>query len=263
MMAAAVLAQQLEGIRDLALNYGKHLNGDSSTQSNSLYKLISDFKVPKSWFIHFYIVGILCNMACLLYNGNNRLSFVQSLFMLHLVRRVIECYAFQINSGQASSGRRSQMLIIHYFIGISFYMVTSLVFQTRSYGTSSTTFLNVIALILFTGGQFIQFQAHSHLASLQKYTVPMKSWFKYSSNPHYLAEIMIFTAFLLFFQFDACVIACMVWVVVNLSILADSTHQLYLKMSKSLDSSERNIVHSRGALFVRIKMSEWFSKDFQ
>ena len=62
---------------------------------------------------------------------------------------------------------------------------------------------------------------------LSSYSIPYGSWFQYVASPHYFAEILIYTSFLImdFHQITRwCVWA---WVVVNLAITARQTWYWY------------------------------------
>ncbi len=93
-----------------------------------------------------------------------------------------------------------------------------------------------LCLALFLFGNVMQFQSHRALASLRKgkapgggkYSVPQGTWFRYCSNPHYLAEILLYTGFITLstgWDQDTCLLMTMV--VMNLGLSAGMTHQWY------------------------------------
>ena len=93
---------------------------------------------------------------------------------------------------------------------------------------------------LFCFGNVMQYQSHQMLASLRKpkdeaeeggkarYKIPTGIWFTYVSNPHYLAEVILYVAFIsLAASWSKDTIHLMSMVVMNLLLSALLTHRWY------------------------------------
>lgn len=116
------------------LCYGKTL--DCANYRGKFGWPIFYLRVPKKWFIHFYIISILSTCFwtvelcfCRLYNKCSWIAYfsdgktqslcevyISLLFMgLHGIRRFYECFAIQKHSD-------SQMWIGHYLLGLTYYL---------------------------------------------------------------------------------------------------------------------------------------------
>ena len=60
-----------------------------------------------------------------------------------------------------------------------------------------------------------------------KYEIPRGLWFKYCCCPHYTAEILIYVSFI-FFRLDYDMMALLLWVIMNLSVVGKDTLKWYL-----------------------------------
>jgi len=73
------------------------------------------------------------------------------------------------------------------------------------------------------------------------YSVPYGDWFRHVSSPHYLAEILIYAAFVIVSE-TATQILCFVWVASNLCITAHKTHRWYLSHFSSYAQLKRKAI---------------------
>jgi 3-oxo-5-alpha-steroid 4-dehydrogenase 3 len=86
----------------------------------------STFKVPHSWFGHFYAVSVATSIACAglfhdrLDAPNGLCAF---LMLVQGCRRLLECLSY-------SGSGTSRMWIGHYAIGLAFYVVTNIAIWT-------------------------------------------------------------------------------------------------------------------------------------
>ena len=225
-----------------------------TTSSQAWVMKVIDICVPKRWFLHFYVIGLSFNcivLYCILppssffllpsssispisstpqSNGNDdqQLCVVNlsslillGLMVLQTLRRTIECLFI-------SKFTDGSMHVIHYLVGVSFYIVVALsivkpsivlkagcglIFKAEDNSQIATTaIINddvttpaiYLLIIVYFYVSWIQFQSHFILASLRdssnptlaaRYAVPTGGWFDWVSSPHYLAEIVIYSLF--------------------------------------------------------------------
>jgi len=111
-------------------------------------------------------------------------------------------------------------------------------------GTVKGTDIALLALFFF--GNVMQYQSHAMLASLRSkggrgsgegkrtYKIPKGFWFTYCSNPHYLAEIVLYLAFItLSNSWSQSTVILMTMVVMNLTLSATMTHKYYKEKFKT------------------------------
>jgi len=144
----------------------------------------------------------------------------------------------------------------------------SLRFLSRKTCEMSTTFLALFAktmkrrdlvwIAVFFFGNLVQYQTHVMLASLRKtrrakeeeeeeeepsqgrYKIPRGIWFKYCSNPHYLAEVILYIGFItLSNNWHRGTALLMTMVVMNLLLSATMTHDYYKRVFKDAYPSQR------------------------
>ena len=196
--------------------------------------------VPKRWFAHFYVAGFGINSLILLlkYPG----SVVSLLYQLHLGRRVFESFYIERHSN-------AKMLLAHYLIGITFYFVTT--FNLVVSPVNEDVIYLLIGIAFFMAGQWIQHDAHQTLAALrssetaQEYALPMRSWFQHSSSPHYFAEMLIYAGICMS-TWNLGTFLCLIWVVINLGIMAHRSHTYYLQTFT--DPKSQKLLRKRAVL---------------
>lgn len=164
---------------------------------------LSHASVPQSWFLHFYVIGAICNalaaaacLAAVSRSSNTKQSgdlsrslLVLAAFQVHLVRRAVETAAVMRYPPSA------RMHVIAYAFGLAYYIVMPLSLlptgQFRGIAAAATAMGSVVArpshavaalaaaltaapavarlgLVLFGIGNTIQFHSHHLLARLQK-----------------------------------------------------------------------------------------------
>lgn len=254
----------IPSLSDAAMRVGK-FKDKNNDEDNSKYKrdlgpgilVILSFylfkNVPKKWFGHFYITALFCTalsgLAHVLIFGHIRSPTILSLFFLHISRRIFESYQVEAHSN-------ATMILAHYIAGLSFYFVTSISITFIS--SEQIEPLSFFWITMFLIGQVIQFHSHSVLALLRKnsqnvsssaYLFPRDGPFRYSSNPHYAAEILIYFS-LLTLSRSWSSLFCFCWVTFNLSILGYKNHAWYGKTF--LDDESQQLLRKRSILFPYI-----------
>lgn len=139
---SAILARCVPLLRSSVLAYGK-LHSIAAKPTNSIASQLAQWTVPKSWFAHFYVIGLLSALYCfaeiaflLVWNGygpvlyclrvwdvpqaSYHISVLESLVALalltiHLARRVYESFYIERPSLEA------RMHVSHYIAGVGFY----------------------------------------------------------------------------------------------------------------------------------------------
>lgn len=96
---------------------------------------------------------------------------------------------------------------------------------------SMKTFISVPVFIIASG---IQHDCHEYLASLEKYTLPEKQWFRLIVCPHYTSECFLYLAIAIVSApdgqvFNGTVLAGLAFVVSNLAVTAGSTRKWYIE----------------------------------
>lgn len=227
---AILTARLLSPLRQRFLAYGartQHTTHETAERverlkinpdSSKVLDNIASIHVPHSWFTHFYIVSVASSclwMWSLSSSSNaplvdrhdstpyprqsNQSAFVcVTLMLIQGIRRFLEC----TNVFQPSNSR---MWIGHYAFGLAFYLFTNTAVWVESMNSTSveeTAFSSESSLLLsprtylglasFAVASAVQFQAHSYLANLRKYTLPTQGLFSYLIAPHYTAECVIY-----------------------------------------------------------------------
>ncbi|KAI1124360.1 hypothetical protein F5Y10DRAFT_31729 [Nemania abortiva] len=194
---------------------------DDST-TGSLFRFISCLtsvgKVPHSWFIHFYILSVFCtvfwaiqfttrgtllelitNSQCSKSTSSmttSQIVLVWFFMGLQAVRRLYE-YLVVLRPSP------SRMWIIHWLLGNTFYLCTSVsiwvegsmsiqCFGGNCPGIQVPPLKSVIASFVFLTAWFMQYRCHRYLAGLKKYSLPDDGLFRYLVCPHYTCECMLY-----------------------------------------------------------------------
>jgi 3-oxo-5-alpha-steroid 4-dehydrogenase 3 len=260
----SICAKQLPELQASVLSYGKlNLHNDKKPKTSWASQL-SKLTVPKHYFNHFYVVGLLFALICIVelisfdiyhkplfliwllqhydtIKGTHHLDKQTcivglTLMTLHLTRRIYESFWIERPSKTAT------MHISHYLVGIGFY--GAIVFGTwlegfSSFGTTGSSeplhfFTTLLAITLFFYASYHQYNCHVILASLRKednnerYTIPRGDWFEWIVSPHYFADILVYLSLCILYQFKNYILICgLVWTIINLSITANETQSWY------------------------------------
>ena len=173
--------------------------------------------VPKKWFSHFYIYGIVATWLL-----TPVLSSGRYWLLTHLWRRLLE----QVVLFPCSE--TSRMHLSAYLYGFLFYTAVALTVPMQP----SFPFLLV-------AGNIIQFFSHHALfmnrwmrrAEDVKKSPPESFWFKYMHCPHYFAEMLIYAGLVSFSQLSSQL--CLLFVCVSLSVNWRNHSQFYKTNSNS------------------------------
>ncbi|KAI1623453.1 3-oxo-5alpha-steroid 4-dehydrogenase [Exophiala viscosa] len=245
-------------LRDRFLPYGArdvtaHRAGQFAKQpawSVQVLDYAATWKVPHSWFIHFYIVSVTASTMglCFFYPSNSidrpdTTTICGTLMLVQGIRRLLECFFLTKPS-------QSRMWIGHYAIGVAFYIATNIAIWTARPDERELDFnrvsgrkvlagglwtFNVLAYVfLFFYASWMQNLFHRHLAGLRKYTLPDIGMFRTIIAPHYTAECAIYLS-LAFCRdahqgglVDLTLFCALIFVVVNLGVTADGTREWML-----------------------------------
>jgi hypothetical protein len=202
-----------------------YLFGKLKNENKNKMKIFSD--IPKSYFLHFYLLGLLINISLVIFSRSA--SFLFIIFICHMFRRLYEClYIHQF-------GSNSTMSFIHYLIGLIHYPFVGLTILIDSkYSDQYHSLFNYgFALLLFLTASYIQYQVHLTLGKTQRtekehYPIPNGYWaFEYFSCPNYIAEIFLYISFLLISHRTSSFMSLVIWVIVNQCLSALLTQRWY------------------------------------
>ncbi|RKF60586.1 Polyprenol reductase [Erysiphe neolycopersici] len=234
-----------------------------STTTNLLSQAAS-FRVPHSWFTHYYIASVLSSYFWLyqiitygtVVRFLKSLSTTQSLnissmsinqvFLTWLLmaiqgsRRLMESLTLMKSSSQ------SQMWAGIWIIGIIFYIIMGIAVWIEGISQldhqilyeefpslfSGFTLKSFIALGIFLLASTLQNICHRHLFHLQKYSLPNHLLFRWITCPHYTCECLIYLSLALISApqgkvFNSTVLTGLIFVLSNLAITADGTLKWY------------------------------------
>ena len=237
---------RLDGRRD-----NEHVKYKASP-SQGLFRFIESLVVPKRFFWHFYVVGLLALGACVWLSPSHKHDYqtlvLVMMIAIHLSRRWLECLL--VHAWRAES----RMHLAGYCLGLLHYLLLPFVFcnvgschdNDHAFDIAGTTAIAVslVALLLNVWAQYQQHRHHVLLASLRRAPAtntttssrsvsspysgpPRQAWFHFVACPHYLAEILIYASLVLA-QPTTRSLALLVWVAVNLTVSARSNHAWYL-----------------------------------
>ena len=244
----------------------KQLISSSARSDSQPISLLLDhlaaYRVPHSWFKHFYIISVLSSLfwAHQTLNHGAILQTVSShsstsnapltpsmtwsqirltwtLMLIQGLRRLFETIRF------AKPTSTSTMWIGHYALGLGFYVlitpalcVEGLPALPGSLDDRRPSDIGVsfrpVALLLFVLASLVQFAAHAHLASLTHYVLPNHPLFRHVIAPHYTAEIVIYSSLAVVAAPEGCLVnwtvaAATLFVAVNLGVTARGTKEWY------------------------------------
>lgn len=263
----SICAQQLHELQASVLAYGKlNLHNNKKPATRWAHHL-SKWTVPKHYFSHFYVVGLMTAALCIvelvsLSKSNTSLFIMQLLdrydsrigthhvsreqcvlglwlFTLHLTRRVYESFWVEKPSKTAT------MHVSHYLIGVGFYgaMVLGTWLEGASNVESSLsqqqdTYFNMTslaAIALFLYASYHQYKCHAILSMLRQskdqassYSIPRGDWFEILVTPHYFADILVYLSLNILYRFQNYILICgLLWTIVNLSVVSGETQRWY------------------------------------
>lgn len=172
--------------------------------------------MPKAWFTHFYVVGVVVNTAVVVHGVASSSSLplptakpafvvlpASALFQLHLLRRLYECLAVHKFSSTA------KMPLLVYAGGVGHYVLAPLSFV--AWGSHRGMHMPSVvaaatAVLLFLAANVVQHWCHVHLAQLRApstrtasgaaatYVMPTWGPFRALCTPHYTCEVCIYAS---------------------------------------------------------------------
>lgn len=222
---------------------------ETSSGLGAWFGMLKRLMVPKQLFAVLYLYGFVVavtvqvvvriNPYPSIFTAWEHRGLALTLWAMHLLRRLLEC-VYITNYG------RSEMHIFGFIVGIAHYtMVPVSLFCVNSKDTALSatgrSLILFIAVLFFVLANFYQFKFHFILYRLkatclsrggQPYALPEESCFKLVSCPHYTAEIAIYMSLCLMAApaMSAAMSALLLWVVSNLSVVADRQHLFYSTM---------------------------------
>ena len=167
-------------------------------------------------------------------------GLVFCLFFLHSVRRFSEHLVF-MKSDQ-------RMHVLHYLVGISFYMITPIALQLEKSTNKNSFFIEFSALMIFIYSSFSQYRCHRILSEMKlsmngssTYRLPREGIFDFVDSPHYFYEILIYFSFYILKR-DSLSLLILVFVSVNLMFSALDTSAFYRKNFKEYRGYRKTLV---------------------
>ncbi|XP_074642957.1 polyprenal reductase-like [Tubulanus polymorphus] len=247
--------------QDLFL-YGK-IKDKAKGRNGNRETFIKIIEVPKRWFLHMYIAGVVVNgvllsalistfvgypifdwLQILPRKRIISLDYTTALLMLICIfiqvsRRTIECLFLHVFS------KSGTMNVIHYLLGITLYTLlgVSVLVETpvpKAFPEFRINIYHVVGVSMFLWSSWQHYSAHSILASLrinpkgkiltEKHLMPRGGWFDRVSCPHYLMEILTYISFGVIQSFaNHTFCSIILFVVVNQVVASYITHMWYLK----------------------------------
>ncbi|XP_065830207.1 uncharacterized protein [Oscarella lobularis] len=249
---------QFEIIRNVH-EYGK-LYHVVQSKEKTVASYLSRLRVPKSWFSHFYAFAILTFVGILLetryhvivpfppppptssplllsnwfgHLTSSEVSLCLVLMLIQVTRRFYETVYISIFSPKA------KIHIAAYLVGIAHYQGIGLSLALESYAAKPSIFdlkwFQWAAVLLFIWASYHQHATFRILASLRRnssdatgYYIPTGDWFRYVSCPHYLAELLIYTALITIARGSSIVLWLVYgFVLANQTLCAMQSHAWY------------------------------------
>lgn len=208
-----------------------------SSHGKTFESISISISVPKKWFLHFYVVGLISTLTVCVLNGTFSLAVL--LLLLHVSRRCYECVC--IHAWRTDS----KMHLVAYIVGLTHYIVLPWNFTIPTLPQSYDWTLQVVGAIICLYAQYEQHMHHHLLAQLRReqpthcrYVLPIGRAFDWIGSPQYLAEIVIYIGFLLLLQ-TKCAAALLVWVTSNQVLNAWWTHVWYLNQFDDYKKQKR------------------------
>jgi len=226
--------------------------------------------VPKKLFVHLYVVGCGCAVYHLLLAWEEETSdlnlsvstergvrdwphiLVHSpqllllvLWSCHVFRRLLESlYITHYGSSRMHLGGYVAGLIHYMVVPISLRETSAYTANSRGSWASWNVAVILFPCLLFLLANFYQYEAHSILFRMKveqlkskepsNYQLPVESWFSITCVPHYTAEVVIYLCFALLSP-----LRCwspkllLLWVMMNLAVVARNQHSWYLQQYPS------------------------------
>ncbi|GME25261.1 3-oxo-5-alpha-steroid 4-dehydrogenase [Neofusicoccum parvum] len=229
------------------------------TASARLLDHLATYRVPHSWFAHFYVLSVLgsifwaeqyatdgallkliASRAAAHRTATMSVGQVQAAWLLMLAQGARRLYESVVLSRPSSS----KMWITHWLLGLLFYGAMSIAvwvegtpaLQASADNRGST--LPPLDLKLVAGASLFlwaskqQHDAHAYLFGLRKYTLPTQGYFQTLVCPHYTFECLVYLALSIVAApegawLNKTVLCALGFVGVNLGVTAAGTKEWY------------------------------------
>ncbi|KAL0092828.1 3-oxo-5-alpha-steroid 4-dehydrogenase-domain-containing protein [Phycomyces blakesleeanus] len=226
-------------LRSSVLAYGK-LDYTADQPLTAMARWIKNITVPKTWFCHFYAVGLMAAIECIIEitlalqwkvfgpvltvlrlwdtpQGSRHLGLGEclvglGLMTIHLARRLYESMMIERPSANA------RMHFSHYLAGMGFYgamVIGAWLEGAANFGIwqpikvvepFTLPWTTIPSIGLFIYASYHQHTCHKILASLRTpktrnaYVIPRGDWFENLVVPHYFADILVYVSLWILYQ---------------------------------------------------------------
>ncbi|KAG9239235.1 3-oxo-5-alpha-steroid 4-dehydrogenase-like protein [Amylocarpus encephaloides] len=255
----------IPSFRKNIMNYGSRgvnevtTSPAQQTSLDSLIEWIAAFRIPHSWFTHYYVLSVLSSLFWayqivmqgsvfrLLTSYSSRgledsmsreqVFLVWGMMMAQGVRRLYESVVFAKSSNAKMwIGLWILGLAYYYFIGVAIWVEAIPVLTTDAPVTidSRLSAKTIFSIAVFVTGSTMQHICHKHLANLKKYSLPQHPLFSTVVCPHYTCECFVYLAMAMAAAppgstFNSTVLSGLGFVAANLGVTADSTRKWYVE----------------------------------
>ena len=250
MTLCSILVATLPSLHFIA-NHGKHNSNNNSNKKTNNHKekkniiimiieMLSKWEVSKSLFKTLYWFGILISLyhiiTIIMINRNNdNLQMMNCLINLillefHLIRRLWECYYYTMYGEALMNISGILCGLVHYFL-----VPLCIIYGDTTNNdclSSYNSIWKLLSTVTFFAANYYQFESHLILYKLKtKYSgshmLPKDSLFKFVCCPHYSMEILIYLSFWMKSPCSLSLICLQVWVISNLSVVANQNLKYY------------------------------------
>ena len=206
--------------------------------------------IPKHWFLHFYLVGIVSTVALLPFAN----SFAAPFVLVQVLRRCYEC--LHVHDWRPGS----KMYLPSYLVGLVQYILlpVNLLPSSSSTTTTITTTITLLSepmalTIQWTGAilcLYCQYEQHRHHSLLAKqrhaqpnvmYVLPAGRWFDRVGSPQYFMEVGVYVSFLLMMQTRQAA-ALLLWVASNQILNSWRSHLWYRQHFQEYKKQNRKAI---------------------
>ncbi|KAI5928607.1 hypothetical protein F4810DRAFT_12479 [Camillea tinctor] len=237
--------------------------------------LTSVGKVPHSWFIHFYVLSLSCSIfwAVQYVRRGTIFAFLAEHQASHTsasmtIEQVLLVWFFMCLQGARRlyeylvvlRPSSSRMWVIHWLLGNSFYLCTSIAIwiegSRRSprhlcilphinlciesawsskptlFSTETLSLNLAIGVPMFLFSWLMQYRCHKHLSGLKKYSLPEDGLFQYLVCPHYTCECLLYLSLAITAApkgqlYNKTLLCAVLFVSINLGVTANGTKRWY------------------------------------
>ncbi|KAI9812136.1 MAG: hypothetical protein M1827_004802 [Pycnora praestabilis] len=224
---------------------------------------IAAYNVPHSNFEHFYGASVIASffwafqyyfqgrlflfVTSHVKNGNIEASMSSDQVLLAWTLMTIQGMRRLYESIAIAKPSPAKMSFIHWVLGIAFYLAINIAIwiegtpvlrntkpSISNISFSAPTIRTFLTLPLFVLASGIQYDCHSYLASLPKYTLPVHPVFQHLIYPHYTAECIIYISLAFLAapkgeMLNKTIVTALIFVAINLGVTAESGREWYVR----------------------------------